>query len=175
MTTSISITDQEIFTALRTFLISVLPTGTEVVQAQDNLVSMPIGGFVAMNNVGSRRLTTNIEKYVDNGTNPSIKNALTPVEYTIQVDFYGAESSQWANIVQSLFRDEYATKMFPSEIQPLFADNPMQIPLIDGESNYTQRWKLTVVLQANQVINVSQDFASQLQIGLVDVDVEFHP
>jgi hypothetical protein len=167
---TISIVDQDVFTALRTFITSVLPAGTEVVQSQDNGVPMPIGGFVAMNNAGTKRLSTNIGAYTT-GT----KSVTASLEYSIQLDFYGADASAWANIVQVMFRDQYATDLLPVNIQPLYADDPMQIPLINGEGQYEQRWKLTAVLQYNPIIAAAQQSATSLTIGLKEIESTFHP
>jgi hypothetical protein len=175
MSVTISISDQDIFTALRTFLISVLPSGTEVVQAQDNSVPMPLGAFVAMNNVGLSRLSTNTDTYIDPVTTTGTKNVSSDIEYTIQLDFYGASAADWAMIVQTLFRDEYGVSLFPSNVVPLYADDPIQIALIDGEQQYEQRWVVKAVMQYNPVVSTPQDFAAQLEIGLKNVDAVYPP
>lgn len=41
MSVTIDIIDHDIFRSMRTFLLSFLPTNTEVIQAQDNRVAMP--------------------------------------------------------------------------------------------------------------------------------------
>ncbi len=175
MTVSISITDTDVFSALRTFLLASLPSGTEVIQAQNNGVPMPLGGFVAMNNAGTKRLATNVDTYVDPGTNPGTKDVLMKAEYHIDLDFYGPNSAAWANTIQALFRDEYATSSFPSNIQPLYADDPVQVPFIDGEQQYEQRWRMTTVLQYDPVVSVSQDFAGTLTVGIVEIDTKYPP
>jgi len=172
---SIDITDQDVFTSLKIFIAAILPAGTEIDQAQDNLVSMPAGPFVAMNNVGTRRLSTNTGTYADSGTNPGSKGVQASLEYTIQLDFYGPDAASWANMIQIMFRDEYATASFPSNIQPLYADDPMQIPLISGEEQYVQRWKLNAVLQFNPTVTVDQDFAGALTVDLINVDRNYTP
>lgn len=166
-----SITDQAVFTALRTFLIAILPSGTEVVQAQDNLVGMPEGGFVSMNNISKVRLATNTHSYTRNedlitGTR-SIQDR---VQFTMQVDFYGPNSGEWAVMAQTLLRDEYGISLFPSNIVPLYSDDPIQIPLIDGEMNYTQRWKLRAVMQYNPVVTVTQQYAIELEATTIQAD-----
>ena len=169
----ISITDQDIFAALRTFLISIVPGATEVVQEQDNQVAMPLGGFVGMNNVGSKRLDTNVTTYTPGTDNPGSKSVQVATQYTMQLDFYGPSAGDWANTAQILFRDEYATDLFPENIQPLYADDPVQIPLVDGEAQYEQRWKLNAVLQYNPIVTVDQDFAVELAVTPVNVNVAF--
>jgi hypothetical protein len=77
--------------------------------------------------------------------------------------------------VQVMFRDQYATDLLPVNIQPLYADDPMQIPLINGEGQYEQRWKLTAVLQYNPIIAAAQQSATSLTIGLKEIESTFHP
>lgn len=172
MTVSIDIVDQQVFGALRAFLLAVLPSGTEVVQGQDNRVAMPLGGFVTMNNAGQTRLTTNVSTYAPTA---GTKSVLTETKYDIQLDFYGPASQSWAALTQALFRDAFATDSMPANIQPLYADNPTQMPLIDGEAQYEQRWKLTASLQYNPIVTVSQDFADTLTLTLDEVDATFPP
>ena len=75
----------------------------------------------------------------------------------------------------ALFRDEYAADNMPANIQPLYADNPMQMPLIDGEDQYEERWKLTASLQYNPVTTIGQQSALAVDIGLVEIDTTFKP
>jgi len=123
-----SVTDDRVFTPLRAFLLSIVPSGVEVIQTQDNLVPIPKGAFVSMNNIGVRRLSTNRHEYQSNQT----KDIWTPVEYSMQVDFYGPDSGEWSFSAQTLFRDSYALDFFPEDIQPLYADDPIQIPLLNA-------------------------------------------
>jgi hypothetical protein len=136
---------------------------------------MPLGAFVAMNNVGLSRLSTNTDTYIDPVTTTGTKNASYDIEYTIQLDFYGASAADWAMIVQTLFRDEYGISLFPTNIVPLYADDPIQMALIDGEQQYEQRWIVKSVLQYNPVVSTPQDFAAQLAIGLNNVDAVYPP
>ena len=56
----------EIMTALRSWLLSVLPAGTEVVQGQQSGVPEPAGdAFVIMSPITRQRLSTNVDVYAD--------------------------------------------------------------------------------------------------------------
>jgi hypothetical protein len=172
--TTISLVDQDIFTAIRTFLLTIVPSGIEVVQEQDNQVAMPKGGFVGMNNTQVVRLATNVDTYnplLGTGT----KYVETAFRYMMQLDFYGPDSQSWAAMTSSLWRDEYATDLFPVNIQPLYADDPQQMVLIDGEEQYEQRWRVQSALQYNPVITLGQDFATSLSVQLVEVDATYPP
>jgi hypothetical protein len=173
MSITLDINDQDVFRALVTFFKSFLPTGTEIVQAQDNRVPMPKSGFVAMNNTGMDRLSFNVDGY--NSTLQE-KSILTSTKYSMQLDFYGPDSQIWAMQTVALFRDEYATNIFPANIQPLYADDPVQIPLIDGEAQYEQRWKLIASLQYNPTITTQQQSATTVAFeDIAPIDQTFNP
>ena len=167
MSVILDINDQDVFTAMRTFLKSFIPTTVQIVQAQDNKVPMPKGGFITMNNTGMDRLSFNIDNYqsVVQG-----KTVLTPTKYSMQLDFYGPSSQIWAVETMALFRDEYATEIFPPNIQPLYADDPVQLPLIDVEQQYEQRWKLEGNLQYNPTLTTSQQSMLDVVVGLAPID-----
>lgn len=125
-----------------------------------------------MNNVGMDRISFNIDNYQSTTQGKTI---LTPFRYSLQLDFYGENAQNWCAEAVSLFRDEYATDIFPSNIQPLYADDPIQIPLIDGESQYEQRWKLVTSLQYNPILTTTQQSMLAGVIDLAPIDQTFAP
>jgi hypothetical protein len=77
---SISITESNVLTALRTLLLSVLPAGVEIVKGQDNQVGEPQGpDFVVMTPLLRARLGTNIDTYQDCAFTGSISGATLTV------------------------------------------------------------------------------------------------
>ena len=96
-----SISDSDVFTALRMFLMMMFPS-VEVIQAQDNNVPPPKGAFITMNNVGKRRLATNSRSYTDT-EDQQTQDTVMPTEYSVQVDFYGEEAGESADIKRSFF------------------------------------------------------------------------
>ena len=172
MSVTIDIIDQDVFASLVTFFKTFIPSNVEIIQAQENLVAMPKGGFIAMNNTGMERLSFNVDTY-----NSALqeKMILTPTKYAMQLDFYGPTSQIWAMETVALFRDEYTTDLFPANIQPLYADDPVQLPLIDGEQQYEQRWKLEATLQYNPILTTSQQSMLDVIVGLAPIDQTFNP
>jgi hypothetical protein len=168
-----SITDDAIFKALGDFIASALPIGTPIMQAQDNLVGMPVGGFVTMNNNSKKRLATNSHNYIKDTPILGSKNVEMSTQYAIQVDLYGPNAGMWSTTVQTLFRDEYATNFMPSNIQPLYTDDPVQIPLIIGEQNYLERWKMLCYMQYNPIVTIPQQFAISIDPNGEVVEAHF--
>lgn len=77
---SISLTQDQIDTALRFFLLGILPDGIEVVKGQENRVPEPAGAnFVVFNITGDERLSTNIDEYHDCAFTASIAGTLMNV------------------------------------------------------------------------------------------------
>ena len=66
MSATLSPGQDDLTTALRSFLLAVLPAGTEVILAQPNRVPEPKGGnFVIMTPTLQKRLGTNLDRYLD--------------------------------------------------------------------------------------------------------------
>lgn len=76
---TISLTEKQAFTALRTFLLQQVSASTEVIRAFDNLVPEPVGlNFIVMTPLRQMRLGTNETTYFDNIATGSIAdNVLT--------------------------------------------------------------------------------------------------
>lgn len=169
---NISNTEQDLYTAIRTWLLSLLPTTWEVIQGQGNLVPLPLNPCVVMTSAGFTRLVTNIDALDTTGL---VNNIAPQFNYKIQLDFYGLGSSEYSAVVASMLRDQDTPAQFPSYIQPLYGDDPMQIPLITGEDNYLERWKLSACFQFNPVMqNSTQSANVVVNTGAIPVDI-FYP
>ncbi|AYJ74279.1 hypothetical protein phiE131_013 [Burkholderia phage phiE131] len=179
MPVTISITESQVFTALRSFLLGILPAGVEVVKAQGNGVGEPVGGdFVVMNSIASPRIATNVEGYTDPGTNPGTRNSMQAIEARIQLNVHGPNSGDNAAIISTLFRDEYACIQFATvnpDIQPLYSEIPRQMPFINGENQFEQRWIIELALQYNPITQTPQDFADEVIPQIVSVDAAYPP
>ncbi|MCS6499042.1 hypothetical protein NYD60_03335 [Burkholderia thailandensis] len=179
MPVTISITESQVFTALRSFLLGILPAGVEVVKAQGNGVGEPVGGdFVVMNSIASPRIATNVEGYTDPGTNPGTRNSMQAIEARLQLDVHGPNSGDNAAIISTLFRSEYACIQFATvnpDIQPLYCENPRQMPFINGENQFEQRWIIELALQYNPITQTPQDFADEVIPQIVSVDAAYPP
>lgn len=174
----------ETIAALRAFLLSVLPSGVEVIRAQDNRVPQPLAAdFVVMTIIGRGRLATNIVTYADGG--PGLaqeRHALQPTQVTVQLDIHGPESSNTVQIISTLFRDDYGCDKFTAsgyDVQPLHCSEPRQSPFLNEQQQIENRWTIDAVMQANPVVTTPQDFADDLHFwpvgDVLEVDAEFPP
>ena len=139
------------------------------------------------------------------GNPSGTQTATAPTELTIQCDFHGPNSGDNAQIFTTLFRDEYATQFFTdaqvalSDIQaslganmtdqtgapivvvasvdaaPLYTSDPRQVPFINGEEQYEERWSVDAAIQINAAVTVPLAFASYLgPVGLINVEATYH-
>ncbi len=77
---TLSPNDSQIRQVLRSFLLTVLPSGVEVVLGQDNRVPEPkASDFVVMTRINSGRLATNVDAYADAAYTGSISGTVMTV------------------------------------------------------------------------------------------------
>lgn len=156
-----SITETQIFTALRSFLTTILP-GVEVVQGQDNRVPEPLQNFVVMTRGITPRLSTNVDtwEYIDA---PATIEHTASTEVVIQLDVHGPDSGDLSQTLRTLLRSRYAVEvMGPSGVTPLYADDPVQMPFQNAEFQFENRWVIMAHLQVSPTVSTPQDFASTL-------------
>lgn len=168
----ISPINKSIFNALRAFIISVLPSGVEVIKGLGNDVPPPKNGYVAMTPLDQGMISTN--EHVLN-----VDQTITvtgPTEYTVQIDCYGPDSSDWARMIAVMFRDPFGCDSFTASLAgsaPLYCTDPRQAPLVTGEENYQQRWTFSALLQYNPEITVAQQSATTLVVVPVNVEATY--
>ncbi|KAA1013027.1 hypothetical protein FVF58_09560 [Paraburkholderia panacisoli] len=104
------------------------------------------------------------------------KSMLQATQVVVQLDLYGPGSADYAQILTTTFRDGYAVDQFASsgfDVAPLHADDANQMPLIDGESQYEERWTIRCTLQCNPSVTVPQQFASSLEASVISVQAQY--
>lgn len=96
---------------------------------------------------------------------------------TFQIDVHGPDSANHAQVISTLFRDPYAVERFAEsgyDVVPLYADDPRQMPFINENQQYENRWVVEANMQGNEVVSgISQQFADALAVGLVSVDAVY--
>lgn len=177
MAASITLTETQTVTALRAVLLGVLAPEVEIVKGQINRVPEPLAGdFAVLTPMFRARLSTNVDTFTDEPTaSPPIgrRNSLIPMQLTIQIDIHGPSSADNATIISAVLRDEYATKAFEAsglEVQTIYAEDPRQMPFLNGEQQIEWRWTVDAQLQVNPVVRTPQDFADVVEATLIEVD-----
>lgn len=106
------------------------------------------------------------------------RGTLQRTQINVQIDVHGPASAENAQAIATLFRDAYATEFFVAEgydMQPLYVEDPKQVPFLNAEQQYEARWIVDMVLQANPVVNVQQQFAGTLVATLVNTERAYPP
>ncbi|CAE6857265.1 hypothetical protein R75461_07783 [Paraburkholderia nemoris] len=173
-TPGLSLTESTSLTALRAFLLSVLPPCTEVIQGQENrLPEPPDADFVVMTPILRERLETNVTTYFDRYPDaPSLKDVRQPTKLTIQIDVHGPAGADHMQVITTLWRDPYACDAFAAadlDIAPLYASEPRQAPFLNEAQQVETRWSVDLVMQVNPLVTVPQDLAQSLDIGTAGI------
>lgn len=98
----------------------------------------------------------------------------SPMRVTVQIDVHGPSSTDNTQRLVTLFRDEYGTDFFaayPWPVAPLYIDDGSQVPFVNGEGQYEDRWVLQAKLQINPTVSTPQQFAQTLTPAVIPVDV----
>lgn len=159
-----------VFIRLRAWLLTLVPSGTPVVQGQCNRVPQPNGSGIIVTYLFDRRLRTNVNTYEDDGSSGGVKQIEKGTEFHIQLDFFGASARDWATVVETLFRDESAVTALAPECAPLHCDEGRNTTWVLGEEEYQDRVTCTAVLQWNPITAIAQEFADAASVTLVDVE-----
>jgi hypothetical protein len=245
---TLSITDSQIFTAFRSFLLSVTLPNTDVIKAQVNRVPEPLGAdFVLMTPLRQERLATNETSYFDNdftgtiagttltvsafarqesplspgmllidsgypvmnlavntvivdqisGSPPGgigtytvapsqtvaqetmyagVRADLVGTKMVVQLDIHGPNSGNNVRLIDTLFRSEVGTASFESSglaIDPLYCDDAKQMPFVNDQQQYEDRWVMEACLQFNAVVGTPQQFAVELEAKVIEAAVNY--
>lgn len=171
--TAPSVTESAILTALRTFLLSLTLTGApEIFTGQVNRVPEPTGAdFIVMTPVTRTRLKTNEETWSTDPEPAPAPDTLVAgrgTQVTIQLDIHGPNGSDNAQVIATLWRSDYACRAIdPAIFQPLYASDGRQMPFINAERQYENRWTMAVVLQANPTVSTTQAFADSVDVTII--------
>ena len=162
---------EDVFTALKAFLVAVLPSvdPDAIVQGQDNRVPQPLpDDHVVMWVIHDGRLGTNVVTFTDNLTT-QVNSVMESAEITIQIDVHGSNSADNAKSIVMMWRTDFAVDTFTgsnANVTPLYADEARQVPFHDGEQQIETRYTIDAVLQANQTITVPQQSATSFDLSL---------
>ena len=156
-----SVTEEQVCIALRAFLLAILPAGVEVVRGQSNRVPEPqADDYVIFWPVHRARISTNEDTWDITNPDPASLDHRRGTRTTFQLDIHGPNGADNAQVITTLWRDDYAMSAIDNSILvPLYASDGQQMPFINGEKQYEDRWVVTVEMQVNPVISTPAQFA----------------
>lgn len=163
------LTDERVAAVLRAFLLAVLPAGTDVILGQPNRVPMPQGPNYVVMTPSRRALLATTEHDEQPDADTIVVSRATSAAF--QLDVYGPLSADNAQVISTLLRDDFGCRqMAGTGVQPLYCDDGSQMPLVNGEAQYEQRWMLTVVLQIRPAVSTAAQFADSVRVTIDKAD-----
>lgn len=164
-----ALTEDAILTALRAFLLAILPDGVEVTQGQQNYVPEPNGPDHVIMTPDRRTQMAQTTHEWDGAGNTIGVNRSSALHF--RLDCYGPNSADNGQVITTLFRDTFGCDFFASYgVQPLYCDDGQQMPLVNGEEQYENRWMIRATLQANILVTVPAQFSDQITAEPVQAD-----
>ncbi|GAN70672.1 phage neck terminator protein [Acetobacter syzygii] len=166
-------TDAQIYSAVRNWLLALLPAGVQVVQGQQNRVASPPVPFVTLTITRRTRLATNSWSYT-----PTTREVCEPVELGLQLGLFGPQAGGYVQAITALWRDPQAVAFFaplPFQLVPLDVGPPCQSEFRDGEHQYEQNWSVDLHMQVTFRLSIAQDFATTLSVTALSADVTAPP
>lgn len=167
---AVNVTEDMICTEVRDYILSIAPAGMRVLRTPVNKASMPKGAYVSFTPGLRRDVSTNRDNYSDNGRFVGRSEMMA-----FQVNCYGKGSSDLAETLNVLFRDQYAIEQFTGDIVPLYASAIQQAPFVNDADQYEDCYIFEIELQINSQIVVPQASCNILEIEVISVDATFPP
>lgn len=163
---AVTISDDDVMRALGDFLSRV--TGAEVIQGQQNRVPEPkSANFITMISAGRVQLATTTHES-DIEVNRIAATRSTRCD--MQINVYGPRATDNGQIITTLFRDDFGCEFLaPYGMAPLYCDDGRQMPLVNGEFQYEQRWLIRASLQINPSVSTPAQFADTVTPTFVEV------
>lgn len=171
MAYSISLTTDSVYDAVHSFLVAVLGVAADkVVRAyQDNVPTPFPYPFIYMSIRQNTRNSTNMNVYntVTSKSTVGWSNILD-----VQIDFYGQDSMDQAQVVKGLFRDDYGVNFFEETgLVPLYADEPVMSASEDEKGNFMVRQTMTLHFNTHPQVVIPQDFFENAEIVVKNAEV----
>ncbi|MDU7377831.1 MAG: hypothetical protein E7L09_05590 [Enterobacteriaceae bacterium] len=182
MTASITPAMDEMFAALRSFLLDLLPSLTECRQAQMNRTAMPKGDFAVMTPIHSQGLSTTRVRYQFDGTAGSETHSRV-TEWRCQIDFYGNNAQENATTISTITRTDYSCEWFRRYsndngyplLVPVFCSDPKQTAMINGEDQWENRWTCEFFANIPAAVTVPQQFMTNASVLADSVGAKYPP
>lgn len=163
-----TLTQDAIYTAVRGYLKEFLEYDEEHTRRAfvDN-VPLPTYPFVLVTLVRNAGNATNEHSY--NAT-AGTKTISTSQIIDVQLDFYGPDSNDDAEVIEQIFRDTVSTDYFAdSGLVPLYADEVIQTGRTDENQNFMVRNTLTLHFNVHPQITLAQDFFTSVDAQTIAV------
>jgi hypothetical protein len=99
-------------------------------------------------------------------------------DIVVQLDVHGPAGADNAQIISTLMRDQAGVDIFAAaneRVVPLHADDPRQMPFVNAEKQYEDRWVVEAHVQIKPNVAIPQQYADAVAVDLVSVDAAYPP
>lgn len=135
----------------------------QIFKGYQNLTATPYGTYVVISPHVKERLNQGLRSYAYTSGQPAgIVTQQRSTNYSWQVDVYGPQAADWADMIAITWRTNTAADVLAGgAIVPLYADEPQQLNIVNGEDQYEARFMVKLFGQVNQTVTLAQQFATQ--------------
>lgn len=94
-------------------------------------------------------------------------NIIQPRSRSVQLDFFGPDAARWAHVISAALWDMTGCDFLASYgVVPLETDDPRDLTGMEGNEQAVIRWMVETRLQYNLVVDLPQDYFSNVNLGL---------
>lgn len=163
MTAALALTEDQVFDTLWTWVASLFAVEVQpyIFKGFQNQTATPTSSYIVIQPGVKMRQDQARRDYVPTVLDPTIGvvNVSRGTMYSYQVDCYGQASANYADIVTIAWRSLWACDALTgTPITPLYADEPVQLNLVNGEGQFEQRFMSKLYLQTNTAVALPQFF-----------------
>lgn len=100
-----------------------------------------------------------------------------PTQFTLQLDVHGDAGANNATTVIAALRSASACDWFGSNyagVSPLYADEARQLPFINDQMQYEDRWTIEAALQYDPTLALPRQFADAVVVNPIPVDLFYN-
>jgi len=158
-------TQDQVSVALADFIAKVCEidlngTSPKIVISQINQVALPTGNCAVITPLFQVDMTSKAkESHNSVAGTPYVFSTdyVMPTKGTYQIDFYGDNAADNCRAFKIMYRSSYAAEQMTGVASPLDCDNGVQAPFVSGEKQWVSRWTLTVHLQYNVAVSITDE------------------
>jgi hypothetical protein len=167
----LSPTEDQTFDAMWAWVTSLFDPSiaVQVFKGYQNMASTPYGTYVVISPAVKERLNQGLRGYVYNAqTQVGTVTQQRNTNYSWQIDVYGPQAADWADVISIVWRSNTAADALRGgAIVPLYADEPRQLNIVNGEDQYEARFMTTLFGQVNQTVTLAQQFATTATVQVL--------
>ncbi|WWQ12989.1 hypothetical protein PQ43W_43 [Ralstonia phage PQ43W] len=159
MTAALNVSEDAVFSVLWGWLASLFDPSVSdsIFKGYANMTAAPAGGNYVVISPGVLQRQDQGDRTYDPAN--GLINVGRRAIYSYQVDCYGPQAPDYANIITVAWNSIWtAEQLSGGALQALYADEPVQLNITNGEMQYEQRFMCKLFAQVNHSLALPQGF-----------------